>query len=138
MKIKIDKDPNAYVEQMFQETMKKYNYLKTDILLYLIYGENIKWRFIENEDTFYLRQGNDYLTELNHDEWRKMFCENSISIDKSRTYISILATEKIEKKFLDLLDELKIDYSIKHENAINKILRGQQFKLENEIGFDKE
>ena len=37
MKIKIKKDENNYVDQMFSETMKTYNYLKTDILLYLLY-----------------------------------------------------------------------------------------------------
>lgn len=124
MKIKITKDENDYIDQMFQNSMKSYNYLKTDILLFLIYGEDIRWSFCQDDETFYIMKQGNYLTELSRDEWKKMFTENCISIDKTRTYISILATPEIEKKFLNLLEELKIDFKIKHENALNKILKG--------------
>lgn len=127
MKIKITEDNNEYIEQMFQETLKTYNYLKTDILLYLIYGEDVKWSYVQEEDLFYLKQFNTYLTELNRKEWKEMFTENCIAIDKHRTFISIKADEKVEKNFLELLDELGIKYNIIRKNTkLNKILSGEK------------
>lgn len=127
MKIKIINDKNDYLNQMFQDTLKTYNYLKTDILLYLIYGEDVKWTFVQEEDLFYLKQFNTYLAELNRKEWKEMFTENCISINKNRTEISIKTSEEIEKKFLKLLDELEIKYEKKKSSKLNKILNGEKF-----------
>ena len=127
MKIKILNDKNDYLNQMFQDTLKTYNYIKTDILLYLIYGEDVKWTFVQEEDLFYLKQFNSYLAELNRKEWKEMFTENCISINKNRTEISIKTTEEIEKKFLKLLDELEIKYEKKESSKLNKILNGEKF-----------
>lgn len=127
MKIKIINDKNDYLNQMFQDTLKTYNYLKTDILLYLIYGEDVKWTFVQEEDLFYLKQFNTYLAELNRKEWKEMFTENCISINKNRTEISIKTSEEIEKKFLKLLDELEIKYEKKESSKLNKILNGEKF-----------
>lgn len=126
MKIKIINDKNDYLNQMFQDTLKTYNYLKTDILLYLIYGEDVKWTFVQEEDLFYLKQFNTYLAELNRKEWKEMFTENCISINKNRTEISIKTSEEIEKKFLKLLDELEIKYERKESSKLNKILNGEK------------
>ena len=126
MKIKIINDKNEYLNQMFQDTLKTYNYLKTDILLYLIYGEDVKWTFVQEEDLFYLKQFNTYLAELNRKEWKEMFTENCISINKNRTEISIKTSEEIEKKFLKLLDELEIKYEKKESSKLNKILNGEK------------
>lgn len=127
MKIKIINDKNDYLNQMFQDTLKTYNYLKTDILLYLIYGEDVKWTFVQEEDLFYLKQFNTYLAELNRKEWKEMFTENCISINKNRTEISIKTSEEIEKKFLKLLNELEIKYEKKESSKLNKILNGEKF-----------
>lgn len=126
MKIKITEDSNNYLDQMFQDTLKTYNYLKTDILLYLIYGEDVKWTYVQEEDLFYLKQFNTYLTELNRKEWKEMFTENCISINKNRTEISIKTKEEIQTKFLNLLDELEIGYTKKESSKLNKILNGEK------------
>ena len=127
MKIKIKKDEHNYVDQMFSDTMKTYNYLKTDILLYLLYGENIKWKYFEDEDSFFISRGSDLVEELSKNEWKKMFVDYCVSIDKSRTAISIRTEdEDFQKKFICLLDELKIEYKIRNDNMLNKILGGKQ------------
>lgn len=125
MKIKITKDEHNYIDQMFNDTMKTYNYVKTDILLYLLFGENIKWKYFEDEDTFYISRGSDLVKELSKSEWRKMYVDYCISIDKTRTAISIRSTdEKFQKKFLSLLDQLELEYTIKKETKLNQILGG--------------
>lgn len=127
MKIKIKKDEHNYVDQMFSDTMKTYNYLKTDILLYLLYGENIKWKYFEDEDSFFISRGSELIEELSKNEWKKMFVDYCVSIDKSRTAISIRTEdEDFQKKFIGLLDELKIEYKIRNDNILNKILGGKQ------------
>lgn len=127
MKIKITEDSNNYLDQMFQDNLKTYNYIKTDILLYLIYGENVKWTYVQEEDTFYIKQFNNYLTELNKTEWKELFAENSISIDKSRTNISIKSSEDIEEKFLKLLNDLEVKYTIaRKKTKLNQILSGEK------------
>ena len=129
MKLKITKDEHNYIDQMFSNTMKTYNYLKTDILLYLLYGENINWKYFEDEDTFFISRGSDIVKELSKDEWRKMFVDYCISIDKSRTLISIRSTDKdVEKKFFSLLDELEMEYSVKKQTKLNQILGGTEEK----------
>ena len=125
MKIKIKSDPNNYIDQMFNDSLKTYNYIKTDILLYLLYGEGIRWSYFEDEDTFYIKQNNTYLTELSRSEWRELFTENCISINKNRSAISIKAREDIEKKFLKLLDELDFKYTINATTKLNNILSGE-------------
>jgi hypothetical protein len=126
MIIKITEDSNKYLEQMFQDNLKTYNYLKTDILLYLIYGEDVKWTYVQEEDLFYIKQFNNYLTELNRKEWKEMFTENSISINKNRTEISIRTKKEVKIKFLSLLDELEIKYTKKESSKLNKILNGEK------------
>lgn len=126
MKIKITEDSNNYLDQMFQDNLKTYNYLKSDILLYLIYGEDVKWTYVQEEDLFYLKQFNTYLTELNRKEWKEMFTENCISINKNRTEISIKTSGEIQTKFLNLLDELNIKYIEKVPSKLNKILNGEK------------
>ena len=111
---------------MFQDTLKTYNYIKTDIILYLIYGEDVKWTYVQEEDVFYLKKFNTYLAELTRKEWKEMFTENCISINKNRTEISIKTTEEVEKKFLKLLDELEIKYEKKEDSKLNKILNGEK------------
>lgn len=128
MKIKITEDSNNYLDQMFQDNLKTYNYIKTDILLYLIYGEDVKWSYVQEEDLFYLKQFNTYLTELNREEWKEMFTENCISINKNRTEISIKTKEEVQTKFLNLLDELEIGYTKKESSKLNKILSGEKRK----------
>ena len=126
MKIKITNDKNEYLTQMFQDNLKTYNYLKTDIILYIIYGEDVKWTYVQEEDTFYLKQFNTYLTEFNRKEWKEMFTENCISINKNRTEISIKTNEEVQKRFLELLDELEIEYTKKETSKLNKILKGER------------
>lgn len=126
MKIKIINDKNDFLIQMFQDTLKTYNYIKTDIILYLIYGEDVKWTYVQEEDVFYLKKFNTYLAELTRKEWKEMFTENCISINKNRTEISIKTTEEVEKKFLKLLDELEIKYEKKEDSKLNKILNGEK------------
>lgn len=125
MKLTITKDTNDYIEEMFQDNLKTYNYLKTDILLYLIYGEDVKWTYVQEEDLFYLKQFGNYLTELNKKEWKEMFIENCISINKNRTKITIKTKEEIQKRFLDLLDKLEIGYTEEESSKLNKILTGE-------------
>ena len=127
MKIKITEDKNKYIEEMFQESLKTYNYIKTDIILYLIYGENVKWSYVEEEDLFYIKQNNSYLIELNKKEWKELFAENSIAIDKNRTHISIKSPEDVEEKFLKLLDDLDIKYTVvRKKTKLNQILSGEK------------
>jgi hypothetical protein len=127
MKIKIIKDEHEYIEQMFGTTMKSYNYLKTDILLYLLYGEGIRWTYFEEDDTFYIKRGLDLVDEISKSEWKQMMADNSISIDKKRTSISIKTEDdSIERKFLSLLDELGIKYEMKNKNKLNQILSGDK------------
>lgn len=126
MKIKIINDKNDFLTQMFQDTLKTYNYIKTDIILYLIYGEDVKWTYVQEEDVFYLKKFNTYLAELTRKDWKEMFTENCISINKNRTEISIKTTEEVEKKFLKLLDELEIKYEKKGISKLNKILNGEK------------
>lgn len=126
MKIKIKEDKHNYLDQMFQDNLKTYNYLKSDILLYLIYGEDVKWTYVQEEDLFYLKQFNAYLTELTRKEWKDMFTENCISINKNRTEISIKTKDEIQTKFLNLLDELNIQYNKKENSKLNKILNGEK------------
>ena len=71
MKIKIINDKNDFLTQMFQDTLKTYNYIKTDIILYLIYGEDVKWTYVQEEDVFYLKKFNTYLAELPEKNGRK-------------------------------------------------------------------
>ncbi len=126
MKIKIKKDENNYIDQMFNDTLKTYNYLKTDILLYLLYGENIKWKYFEDEETFYISRGSDLVKELSREEWKTMFVDFCVSIDKSRTAISIRTEDEgFQKKFIDLLKELKIEFTIRNNTRLNQILGGK-------------
>lgn len=125
MKLTITKDPNDYMEQMFNNELKSYNYLKTDIILYLLYGENVRWTYVKEEDIFYVKKGSDYLTEFTREEWKKLLVDHCISIDASKKNISIKTDEEFQKKFLDLLFELEVDYQIKKETKLNKILNGE-------------
>ena len=138
MKILITQDKDMLIPQMFQESMQSYNFLKSDILLYLLYGENLKWRYNEDDQTFYIMKEGSYLTELSKAEWKRLFCENVITITAARDEISIKATPEVEKKFLDLLEELHIEYAIKRESPISKILRGATYKLDSAIGYNNE
>lgn len=126
MKLTITKDPNDYMDQMFNNELKSYNYLKTDIILYLLYGENLKWTYVREEDIFYVKRGNDYFKEFNREEWKKLLADHSISISKDKKHISIKTDEATEKKFLDLLFVLEVDYEIKKETKLNQILKGSQ------------
>lgn len=127
MKIKITEDEHEYIEQMFGNTMKNYNYLKTDILLYLLYGEGIRWTYFEEDDTFYIKRGSDLVDEISKSEWKQMMADNSISIDKKRTSISIKTEDdNIETKFFSLLDELGIKYEMKNKNKLNQIISGDK------------
>lgn len=127
MKIKITKDDGNYIDQMFNDTMKTYNYLKSDVLLYLLYGENIKWKYFEDEDTFFISRGSDLIEELSKGEWKKMFVDYCVSIDKSRTAISIRSDdEKFQKKFIGLLKDLGMEFSIRNNTKLNQILGGER------------
>lgn len=126
MKLTITKDTNNYMEQMFNNELKSYNYIKTDIILYLLYGENVKWTYVKEEDIFYVKKGSDYLTEFTREEWKKLLVDHCISISKDKKQISIKTDEATEKKFLDLLFELEVDYEIKKETKLNQILKGSQ------------
>lgn len=67
------------------------------------------------------------MEELSKNEWKKMFVEYCVSIDKSRTAISIRTEdEDFRKKFIGLLKELKIEFTIRDENMLNKILGGKK------------
>lgn len=55
-----------------------------------------------------------------------MLTTNCISIDKNRRNISILATEPVEKNFIELLTELGIEHKIKDNTKLNKILNSEQ------------
>ena len=126
MKLTIIKDTNDYMSQMFNNELKSYNYLKTDILLYLLYGENLKWTYVREEDIFYVKRGNDYFKEFNREEWKKLLADHSISINKDKKNISIKTDEEVQKRFLDLLDELEIRYTKVESSKLNKILTGER------------
>lgn len=126
MKLTIIKDTNDYMSQMFNNELKSYNYLKTDILLYLLYGENLKWTYVRDEDIFYVKRGSDYFMEFTREEWKKLLSDHSISINKDRTEISIKAQEEVQTKFLELLNKLNIKYIKRESSKLNKILNGEK------------
>ena len=72
MKIKIINDKNDFLIQMFQDTLKTYNYIKTDIILYLIYGEDVKWTYVQEEDVFYLKK---FIKDCRQEEFNPLLLE---------------------------------------------------------------
>ena len=67
------------------------------------------------------------MEELSKNEWKKMFVDYCVSIDKRRTSISIRTEdEDFRKKFIGLLKELKIEFTIRDDNMLNKILGGKK------------
>ena len=72
-------------------------------------------------------KSSDLVDEISKSEWKQMMADNSISIDKKRTYISIKTEDdNIETKFLSLLDELGIKYEMKNKNKLNQIISGDK------------
>lgn len=128
MKIKIKNDPKNVIEQIFQdEPFGKYHYVESDILIYLIYGEEVKWDYDHKKDRFYIHRGSDLLDDLSHEEWCRIFKENKISIDKSKNQINILASENVANNFIKFLNYYDVEYQEKIKLTVNLRSKNDEF-----------
>lgn len=105
MKIKITEDKNNIIEQIFQEeSYEKYNYLDTNLLLCFLYNRYVTWKYDRNENKFYISDKDSLLNTLNIQQWKAIFKDNKIKIDKETNYIFITALEHVANKFLEFLE----------------------------------
>lgn len=112
MKLIITDDKNKYLETMFTNVLNNKTYLNTNILLSLIYEQNVTWTY--NNGIFKVKtQTNKIIETFDNKCWAKLLQENSIEYFDGILYDMIninTGNELLEKKFLLLLDKLKIGY----------------------------
>lgn len=127
MKIKIKNDPNNVISELFQDEDKRYNYLKGEITLYLIYGENVKWNLDKKSQKVQIIKDEKIIQEMNRNEWKQFWANNMVSFDSRKNIISTKAPLNVELDFLELLDKLKVEYKKDESKILNKIIKGESF-----------
>ena len=115
MNLMIMEDKNNYLEAMFTNVINDKTYLNTNILLSLIYETNVTWTY--DKGIFKVKtQTNKIIATFDNKSWAKLLQENCIQyhFDTHRLMLPQIfittGNELLEKKFLKLLDKLKIGY----------------------------
>lgn len=111
MRIRVLNDKNNIIDEIFQEEkIGNYYYLDTNLLLCLLYDDNITWKYDRKENKFYISNKETLLDTLNLEQWKNIFKDNKIKIDKETNNIFVRTNENIEKRFLNFLEINNIEF----------------------------
>lgn len=108
MKIKVIADPNNYLEELFENKYKNANYIKTDILVYVVYGVNSRWEYNKSKGMGAIFVNGKVVDMFKKEEWSEFFRAHIIKLEKDRETINIILKEDNIKK-LNRLNFMKFE-----------------------------